>query len=216
MKLSTDRILTTHVGSLPRPQALVDLLVKKDQNQPYDHAAFDREVTKAVADIVAHQVAIGIDVVSDGEASKVGYATYIKERLTGFGGEPFVPKPQRDLADYPEFRNRMIQFTGPQVFRRLCCIGDIQLSDHEAVKQDIANFKAAIAASKPVDAFMPAASPGVVSAFQPNRHYPNHAAYIGAVADAMRRNTRRSPTPASWCSSTVPIWRWRGTPASRT
>ena len=112
MKLSTDRILTTHVGSLPRPQVLVDLLVKKDQNQPYDHAAFDREVTKAVAEIVAHQVAIGIDVVSDGEASKVGYATYIKERLTGFGGEPFVPKPQRDLADYPEFRNRMIQFTG--------------------------------------------------------------------------------------------------------
>ena len=186
MKLSTDRILTTHVGSLPRPQALVDLLVKKDQDQPYDHAEFDRQVTKAVADIVAHQVAIGIDVVSDGEASKVGYATYIKDRLTGFGGEPFVPKPQRDLADYPDFRNRMIQFTGPQVFRRLCCIGDIQLSDHEAVKQDIANFKAAIEKSKPVDAFMPAASPGVVSAFQPNRHYPNHAAYIGAVADAMR------------------------------
>ncbi len=84
MKLSTDRILTTHVGSLPRPQVLVDLLVRKDQNQPYDHAEFDREVTKAVAEIVAHQVAVGIDVVSDGEASKVGYATYIKERLTGF------------------------------------------------------------------------------------------------------------------------------------
>ena len=110
----------------------------------------------------------------------------------------------------------MIQFTGPQVFRRLCCIGDIQLSDHEAVKQDIANFKAAIAASKPVDAFMPAASPGVVSAFQPNRHYPNHAAYIGAVADAMQEDTRRSPMPGSWCNSTVPISRWRGTPASRT
>ncbi len=84
------------------------------------------QVAKAVAEIVAHQVAIGIDVVSDGEASKIGYATYIKDRLTGFGGEPFVPKPQRDLADYPDFRNRMIQFTGPQVFRRLCCIGDIE------------------------------------------------------------------------------------------
>ena len=123
MKLSIDRILTTHVGSLPRPQALVELLVKKDHNEAYDHTAFEREVTKAVAEIVAHQVAVGIDVVSDGEASKVGYATYIKERLTGFGGEPYTPKAQRDLADYPEFRNRMVQFTGPQVFQRLCCIG---------------------------------------------------------------------------------------------
>jgi len=134
MKLSTDRILTTHVGSLPRPQALVDLLVKKDQDQPYDHADFARLATKAVGEIVAHQVGIGIDVVSDGEASKIGYATYIKDRLTGFGGEPFVPKPQRDLADYPEFRNRMIPFTGPQVFRRLCCIGDIRRSDHDELQ----------------------------------------------------------------------------------
>jgi 5-methyltetrahydropteroyltriglutamate--homocysteine methyltransferase len=186
MKLSTDRILTTHVGSLPRPKALVDLLVKKDAEQAYDYAEFDRQVTKAVGEIVAHQVAIGIDVVSDGEASKIGYATYIKDRLTGFGGEPFVPKPQRDLADYPEFRNRMTQFTGPQVFRRLCCIGDVQLRDHDAVKVDIANFKAAIKQSHPADAFMPAASPGVVSAFQPNRHYPTHGAYIRAVADAMK------------------------------
>src|SRR5262249_56142183 len=96
---------------------------------------------------------------------------------------------------YPEFRARMIQFTGPQVFRRLCCQGDVHLSDHDAVKQDIANFKAAIEKSKPVDAFMPAASPGVVSAFQPNRHYPNHAAYIGAVADAMRQEYEAIPNP---------------------
>jgi 5-methyltetrahydropteroyltriglutamate--homocysteine methyltransferase len=186
MKLSTDRILTTHVGSLPRPKAVAELLVKKDQGQPYDHAELDRDVRQAVADIVARQVAIGLDVVSDGETSKIGYATYIKDRLTGFGGENFTPKAQRDLADYPEFRQRMIQFTGPQVFRRLCCTGDVTLRDHDAVKTDIANFKAAIAAAKPVDAFMPAASPGVVSAFQPNRHYPSHAAYIGAVADAMQ------------------------------
>jgi 5-methyltetrahydropteroyltriglutamate--homocysteine methyltransferase len=186
MKLSTDRILTTHVGSLPRPKTVADLLVKKDQGQPYDHAELDRDVRQAVADIVARQVATGIDVVSDGETSKIGYATYIKDRLTGFGGENFTAKAQRDMADYPEFRQRMIQFTGPQVFRRLCCTGDVTLRDHDAVRQDIANFKAAIAASKPVDAFMPAASPGVVSAFQPNRHYPSHEAYIGAVADAMR------------------------------
>jgi 5-methyltetrahydropteroyltriglutamate--homocysteine methyltransferase len=185
MKLSTDRILTTHVGSLPRPQALVELLIKKDHGEAYDHAEFATQTHQAVADIVARQVSVGIDVVSDGEASKVGYATYIKDRLTGFGGEPFVPKPQRDLADYPEFRRRMIQFTGPQVFRRLCCTGPVELSDHYAVKRDIANLKDAMAVSKPVDAFMPAASPGVVSAFQPNHHYSTHTAYIEAVANAM-------------------------------
>jgi 5-methyltetrahydropteroyltriglutamate--homocysteine methyltransferase len=186
MKLSTDRILTTHVGSLPRPQPVVELMVKKDQGQGYDHVALDREVRKAVADIVAQQVAVGIDIVSDGEMSKIGYATYIKERLTGFGGENFIPKPQRDLADYPDFRQRMTQFTGPQVFRRLCCIGPVELRDHDAVRQDLGNFKAAIGASKPVDAFMPAASPGVVSSFQPNRHYATHTDYINAVAEAMR------------------------------
>jgi len=116
MQLSTDRILTTHVGSLPRPPALVEILVKKDHGEPFDHAEFARLTTQAVADIVAHQVAVGIDVVSDGEASKIGYATYIKDRLTGFGGEPFVPKPNRDVADYPSFRERMLQFTGPQSF----------------------------------------------------------------------------------------------------
>ncbi len=120
MKLSTDRILTTHVGSLPRPHALVELLIKKDREQPYDAAEFARQVRQAVADIVARQVGIGVDVVSDGESSKVGYATYIHERLTGFGGEPFVPKPNRDVADYPDFRKRLEQFIGPQQIRRLC------------------------------------------------------------------------------------------------
>src|SRR3954447_2677223 len=109
MKLSTDRILTTHVGSLPRPPGLVDLLVKKDHGEAYDHAEFARRAHQAVLDIVAHQVAVGIDVVSDGEASKMASAPYTRDRLTGFGGEPFVPKPRRGRADYPAFRTRMIQ-----------------------------------------------------------------------------------------------------------
>ncbi|MEJ0016917.1 MAG: cobalamin-independent methionine synthase II family protein [Acetobacteraceae bacterium] len=186
MKLSTDRILTTHVGSLPRPPKLVELLLKKDRNEPYDPAEFIEQVRLAVADIVARQVATGIDVVSDGEASKVGYATYVHERLTGFGGEPFVPKPNKDVAPYADFRRRLELFIGPQQFRRLCCTGPIARQDHQSAQRDIDNLKAAIAESKPVDAFMPAASPGVVSTFQPNRHYPNHAAYIGAIADAMQ------------------------------
>jgi 5-methyltetrahydropteroyltriglutamate--homocysteine methyltransferase len=186
VKTSTDRILTTHVGSLPRPQTLVELLIKKDRGEPYDRTQFEAAVKQAVADIVARQVSIGIDVVSDGETSKIGYATYVHERLTGFGGEQFRPKPNRDVADYPDFRQRLEQFIGPQQFRRLCCTGDIRRQDHESAQRDIDNFKAAISASKPVDAFMPAASPGVVSTFQPNRHYPNHAAYIGAIANAMQ------------------------------
>ena len=186
MKLSTDRILTTHVGSLPRPHPLVALLIKKDRNEPYDAAEFAAQVRQAVADIVARQVAIGIDVVSDGETSKVGYATYVHERLTGFGGEPYVPKPNLDVAPYADFRRRLELFIGPQQIRRLCCTGPIARQDHESAQRDIDNYKAAIAASKPVDAFMPAASPGVVSTFQPNRHYPNHAAYINAIADAMQ------------------------------
>jgi len=216
MKLSTDRILTTHVGSLPRPQTLVELLIKKDRNEPYDAAEFAAQVRQAVADIVARQVKIGIDVVSDGETSKVGYATYVHERLTGFGGEPYVPKPNRDVAPYADFRRRLEQFIGPQQIRRLCCTGPIARQDHASAQRDIDNFKAAIAASKPVDAFMPAASPGVVSTFQPNRHYPNHAAYIVPSPLQCRRNTRRSPTPASWCNSTAQISQWRATPASRT
>ena len=131
MKLSTDRILTTHVGSLPRPQPLVELLIKKDRNEPYDAAEFAAMVRQAVADIVARQVTIGIDVVSDGETSKVGYATYVHERLTGFGGEPYVPKPNRDVAPYADFRLRLEQFIGPQQIRRLCCIGPIARQDHE-------------------------------------------------------------------------------------
>jgi 5-methyltetrahydropteroyltriglutamate--homocysteine methyltransferase len=186
MKLSTDRILTTHVGSLPRPQPLVAMLIKKDRDEPYDRAEFEALVKQAVADIVARQVAIGLDVVSDGEASKVGYATYVHERLTGFSGEPFGPKPNRDVAAYDDFRRRLELFIGPQQIRRLCCQGPVARQDHASAQRDIDNFKAAIAASKPVDAFMPAASPGVVSTFQPNRYYPDHRAYIEAVGAAMR------------------------------
>jgi 5-methyltetrahydropteroyltriglutamate--homocysteine methyltransferase len=187
MKLSTDRILTTHVGSLPRPQALIDLMVKRDHGAPYDAAAMQRSVREAVAALVQRQVEIGIDVVSDGEASKIGYATYVKERLTGFRDENFTQPPQRDLADYPELRERMVRFIGGKpLFRRFCCTGDIEVRDHAAVQEDIANFKAAVAASKPTDAFLTAASPGVVTVFHPNHHYKSHAAYAEAVGAAMR------------------------------
>ena len=185
MKQSTSRILTTHVGSLPRTGPITDLLVRKEQGQPYDQQEFDRAVSDAVLDVVKRQVAIGIDVVSDGETSKIGYATYIKDRLSGFGGEN-TAKPHLDMRDYPDLRKRMVAFTGPQTFKRLCCVGPIALTDRNAVHQDIANFRAALGQVKATDAFMNAASPGIVSSFQPNQYYPSHDAYIEAIAAVMQ------------------------------
>jgi len=186
MKLSTDRILTTHVGSLPRSAAVTDMLLRKERGEAYDRGEFDRVVAEAVKDIVARQVAIGIDAVSDGETAKIGYATYIKDRLAGFGGEN-TARPHLDLRDHPDLRKRMTAFTGPQTFKRLCCIAPVRLEDPEAVRQDIANFRAALARAPATDAFLNAASPGVVSSFQPNRYYPTHEAYVEAVGEVMRQ-----------------------------
>lgn len=186
MKRSSDRILTTHVGSLPRSEVVCDLLLTKEQGKPYDAQEFARTMTAAVKDVVALQTRIGIDVVSDGETSKIGYATYIKDRCEGFGGD-FTPKPHRDLAEYPGYRAMLAKTRGPQLFRRTCCVGDITPKDDKSLEEDVANFRAALDASTATQGFMNAASPGVVSAFQPNRHYDNHEDYIRAVAAVMQR-----------------------------
>ncbi len=185
MKLSTDRILTTHVGSLPRSAELSALLVKKDRGEDYDRAALDRTVRNETVAIVKRQVATGIDIVSDGETGKVGYSTYIHERLTGFSGAN-TAKPNLDIAPYPEFRRRMALMVGTPSLVRMFCTGAIAVTDHEAARKDVANFRVAIDAAKPVDAFMTAASPGVISSFQPNKYYPTHLAYIEAVGAAMQ------------------------------
>jgi 5-methyltetrahydropteroyltriglutamate--homocysteine methyltransferase len=185
VKLSTDRILTTHVGSLPRSAALSALLVKKDRGEEYDRATLDRTVRDETVAIVKRQVATGIDAVSDGETGKVGYSTYIHERLTGFSGAN-TAKPNLDMAPYPEFRRRLALMTGTPGLVRMFCTGAVTVKDRDAAKTDVANFRAAIDAAKPVDAFMTAASPGVVSSFQPNQFYPTHLAYIEAVGAAMQ------------------------------
>ncbi len=171
MKSSADRILTTHVGSLPRSAATIDALLRKERGESYDPHDFDRTVKEGVADVVARQTGMGIDVVSDGETGKIGYSTYVHERLTGFGGD-FTPKPNRDLADHPEFRRRMALFMGAQPFKRMCCIGPIALKDTQAVHTDIAHFRAALAANPAVEGFLNAASPGVVASFLPNSALP--------------------------------------------
>ncbi|HUK01595.1 MAG TPA: cobalamin-independent methionine synthase II family protein [Steroidobacteraceae bacterium] len=185
MKLSTDRILTTHVGSLPRSGPVTEFLLHKERNEPYDAGDFDLAVRAAVAETVAKQVATGLDVVSDGETAKIGYATYIKDRLSGFGGAAEA-RPHLDLKDHPDLRKRMTAFTGPQTFKRMCCIAPIALSDAHAVVVDIANFRAALERTPAVEGFLNAASPGVVSSFQPNRYYPSHEAYVEAIGNAMR------------------------------
>jgi 5-methyltetrahydropteroyltriglutamate--homocysteine methyltransferase len=185
MKLSTDRILTTHVGSLPRAPAVAALLLKKERGEPYDKDAFDRTMREGVAAVVRRQADIGIDVVSDGETSKIGYATYIQERLSGFGGDN-KRKVALDLRDHPEFVQKMARMTGTQPFKRASCIGPIAVTDRAPLSKDIDNFRAALAGARVVEGFMNAASPGVIAAFQPNEYYPTHAAYIEALADAMK------------------------------
>ncbi len=185
MKLSTERIATTHVGSLPRSHAVVDLLFKREHGEAYDRGEFDRVMADAVSETVRKQVDIGIDVVSDGETSKIGYATYIKDRLTGFEGD----NPRQialDLQDYPDFRARMAVFAGKQTFKRQSCVGPIKYVGHGDLEKDIGHMRAALMKHRAHQGFMNAASPGVVAAFQPNKYYPTHAAYVEAIAEAMQ------------------------------
>ncbi len=185
MKTSQDRILTTHVGSLPRPPELRQILVKKDQGEAYDRADLDRLVRQAVIDIVRRQNAVGVDTVNDGEMSKPGYSTYIADRLTGFGGHQ-PAKPRLDTKDHPNFTAAYERMTGANTARRAQCTGPIAWRDREPLRQDLANLGAALQQVAVVEGFMTAASPGLVPVFQNNAYYPSHEAYVEAVAAAMQ------------------------------
>jgi 5-methyltetrahydropteroyltriglutamate--homocysteine methyltransferase len=185
VKGSTERVLTTHVGSLPRPPAVVECLLRKERGESLDAGEFARTMKQGVLDIVRRQAETGIDVVSDGETSKISYATYIKDRYAGFGGE-HRPKTHLDLREHPEFRERMKAFLGPRHERRMQCTGPVALKEPGLLEQDLANFRAALDAVPRTEGFLNAASPGVVAAFMPNAHYASHEAYIEALADALR------------------------------
>ncbi len=186
MKLSTDRILTTHVGSLPRPQAAVDLLFAQDRDEAYDPAKFDATMRSAVTDVVKHQVEAGVDIVSDGEMSKISYATYIRHRLTGFEGDSQRPTPQ-DLDDFPDYRDKLVKEGHSATYKRPACKSEIKVKTLEPVRQDIARMKDAMAQSRGItEGFLNAVSPGTVAVFQPNEFYPSHEKYMQAVAEAMR------------------------------
>src|SRR5690242_102297 len=180
MKLSTDRILTTHVGSLPRPQDVVDLIFAQDRGEPLDQAKFEATVQRAVEDVIRKQIEAGVDIPSDGEMSKISYATYIRHRLTGFEGDSKRPTPQ-DLDDFPDYRDKLVKEGHSATYKRPACKGPIKVKNLDPVKADIARMKAALAKFGYEEGFMNAVSPGTVAVFQPNEYYKTTAEYLGAL-----------------------------------
>jgi 5-methyltetrahydropteroyltriglutamate--homocysteine methyltransferase len=178
MRRSAERILTTHTGSLPRPHDLLAALETGAGN-------IAATVRRAVADIVRRQVEVGVDVVNDGEMGKPSYATYVKDRLSGFEGEA-GPMALADLADYPEYGERFMSQGVMQKLARPACTGRVTCRDTSAVQTDIANLKAAFSQNHAAEAFMSAASPGVISIFLANHFYKRHEDYLAALAEAMR------------------------------
>jgi len=179
------RLLLTHVGSLPRNASVVEQIFAREREEPIDEAAFDAIMAAAVDDCVARQVAAGVDIVSDGEMSKISYATYIKDRFTGFDGDSPRRTPS-DLADFPGFLQKLSSSGGTPTYRRPCCVGPIGVKTLEPLARDIAHVKAAAARHGAGGVFMNSASPGVVALFQPNQHYADDDAYLEALAHALR------------------------------
>ncbi len=182
MKRSTEHVLTTHTGSLPRPPALLETLQRRDRGGEQD-PSLAQQVRDAVADVVGRQARAGVTVVNDGEAGKIGYSTYVKERLDGFGGEGGMIALPADLLEFPDYMQRVM---GGLDFAMPACVGEVSYRDLDAVRTDIANLKAAVAGAEVEDAFLTAASPGVISVFLQNQYYPSHEQYIAALADVMK------------------------------
>ena len=178
-------ILTTHVGSLPRNQEVVDFIFAREHGTPYDAPAFDAAMTRAVSETVRKQVEAGVDIVSDGETSKISYATYVKDRYTGFGGDSPRNAPA-DLKLFPKFLERLANEGGTPKYARPMCVGEVRSKGQGELEKDIANLKAAMKAHGAKRGFMNAASPGVISLFLQNDFYKTREAYLAALADAMK------------------------------
>lgn len=185
MKTSTQRILTTHTGSLPRPPALAALLAKRAHGEEVDLEELGGAVRRATGEIVERQMASHVDVLSDGEMSKPSYATYVVDRLTGFGGRSRFPMPA-DLASFPSFAERVFEQPGLEALQTLACLGPIDFRGEAAVRRDLEEFRVALEGHAPTEAFLTAASPGVISLFHENHHYATHERYLHAIARAMR------------------------------
>jgi 5-methyltetrahydropteroyltriglutamate--homocysteine methyltransferase len=184
LRASSDRILTTHVGSLPRSQAVTDVLFAHEKGAALDEIAA-RTFSDAVSEVVRRQVDAGVDIVSDGETSKISYATYIRDRLTGFAGDS-PREPGQDLIEFPRILQKLARLGSTASYARPRCVGEIRTRSMEPLNADLDNLERAAAASAPVETFMNAASPGVIALFQPNDFYRTQDAYLEALADAMR------------------------------
>jgi 5-methyltetrahydropteroyltriglutamate--homocysteine methyltransferase len=186
MSGGSERILTTHVGSLPRPQEVVDLLFTQDKGERYDAAKLDDVMRRNVVEVVKRQADSGIDIVSDGEMSKISYATYMRHRLTGFELGNVPRATPQDLDDYPEYRDKIAAAGATPKYFRPICKGPIKVKTLEPLHQDIARLKEALSRVQVEAGFLTAASPGTIAVFQPNEYYPTYEAYLEALADAMR------------------------------
>jgi 5-methyltetrahydropteroyltriglutamate--homocysteine methyltransferase len=186
MQRSVDRILTTHTGSLPRPDDLTQTMFAREEGVPVDSAALAAQIRSAVAEVVRKQAEVGLDVINDGEFSKPSYATYVKDRLAGFGGASH-PLQYRDLVDFPGMARRVFGDPGRARRKTPACTEPVALRDSEAARADVANLQAALAQVKAREAFLTAASPGVISLFFRNDHYPSHERYLFAIAEAMKQ-----------------------------
>ena len=180
------KIKTTHVGSLPRSNELSELLFKKDKKEKIDLENFDAVVKKDVNKIVKKQVDLGIDFISDGEMSKISYATYVKDRIDGFSGESERKAP-KDLDDFPTFKERIARSGGTPSYTRPCCTNELKIKDTLSLTKDINNFKEALKENNHSNAFMNAASPGVISAFLPNKFYKNDDEYLNSLSKIMKQ-----------------------------
>lgn len=178
-------IQTSHVGSLPRTQSVVDFIFAREREEDYDQDAFDAEMTAAVDETVRRQVEAGVDIVSDGETSKISYATYVKDRYTGFSGDSDRNAPA-DLKLFPSFLERLANSGGTPTYARPMCTGEVTSKGQGELNKDIANLKQAMDKHGVSRGFMNAASPGVISLFLQNEHYPSREAYLAALADAMK------------------------------
>ncbi len=185
MERSTERFLTTHTGSLPRPDDLIRLMFAKEEGVPVEPAALAARIRSAVAEVVRRQAEAGVDVVNDGEQSKPSYATYVKDRLDGFGGASH-PLQYQDLVDFPGMAKRVFGDPGRARRKTPACTGPIGVRDTRAAQADAENLRTALGGVKAREGFMTAASPGVISLFFRDDHYGSHEAYLAAIADAMK------------------------------
>ena len=179
------KIKTTHVGSLPRSKDLSEILFKKDSNKQFDVNRFNEIVKRDVENIVKKQIDLGLDFISDGEMSKISYATYVKDRIDGFSGESERKAP-KDLDDFPSYKEKIAKSGGTPTYTRPCCTGELKIKDKKSLSLDIKNFKKSLEKNNHSDAFMNSASPGVISSFLPNKFYKNDDEYLNKLSEIMK------------------------------